>query len=69
MRRVFALLGLFAALVVAWLSLLPSQAVAAVEGPCTTSIDNVNVTIIPYRLRPRPLRPVAAQDVRAHTGG
>jgi zinc ribbon protein len=44
MRRVFALLGLSAALVVAWLSLLPSQAVATVEGPCTASIDNVNVT-------------------------
>jgi hypothetical protein len=34
-----------------------------------SELDNVNVTIIPYRLRPRPLRPVAAQDVRAHTGG
>ena len=44
MRRVFALLGLSAALVVAWLSLFPSQAVATVEGPCTASIDNVNVT-------------------------
>ena len=44
MRRVFALLGLSAALVVAWLSLFPAQAVATVEGPCTASIDNVNVT-------------------------
>jgi zinc ribbon protein len=44
MRRVFALLGLSAALVVAWLSLFPSQAVATVEGPCTASIDNVDVT-------------------------
>jgi hypothetical protein len=44
MRRVFALLGLSAALVVAWLSLFPSQAVATIEGPCTASIDKVDVT-------------------------
>jgi hypothetical protein len=44
MRRVFALLGLSAALAVAWLSLFPSQAIATVEGPCTASIDNVSVT-------------------------
>jgi hypothetical protein len=44
MRRVFALLGLSAAVVVAWLSLFPSQAVATVHGPCTASIDKVDVT-------------------------
>lgn len=44
MRRVFALLGLSAAMVVAWLSLFPSQAVATIQGPCTASIDKVDVT-------------------------
>ena len=44
MRRAFALLGLFAALVVGWLGLLPSHAIATVEGGCTASIDGVNVT-------------------------
>src|SRR5262245_60473689 len=44
MRRVSALLGMSAALVVAWLSLFPSQAVATVRGPCTATIDNVDVT-------------------------
>src|SRR5262245_23094386 len=44
MRRVFALLGLSATLVVAWLSLFPAHAVAAVEGPCTATIDDVDVT-------------------------
>jgi hypothetical protein len=34
-----------------------------------SELDNVNVTIIPYRLRPRPPRPVAAEHVRAHAGG
>jgi hypothetical protein len=34
-----------------------------------SELDNVNVTIIPYRLRPRLQRPVTAEDVRAHAGG
>jgi hypothetical protein len=44
MRRVFALLGLSAAMVVAWLFLLPARAVARVEGPCTATIGNVDIT-------------------------
>jgi hypothetical protein len=44
MRRAFALLGLFAAALVAWLGLLPSQAMATVEGGCTARIGGVNVT-------------------------
>ena len=44
MRRVFALLGLSAAMVVAWLSLFPAQAVATVDGPCTATIGTVDVT-------------------------
>ena len=43
MRRVFAL-SLPAALLLAWLWLFSAQAVATVEGPCTASIDNVDVT-------------------------
>jgi amino acid transporter len=34
-----------------------------------SELDNVNVTIVPYRLRPRLQRPVTAEDVRAHAGG
>lgn len=44
MRRAFALLGLSATLLVAWMALLPSRASARVTGPCTTSIDGVEVT-------------------------
>ncbi|HJY32001.1 MAG TPA: hypothetical protein VJ573_03795, partial [Actinomycetota bacterium] len=44
MRRAFALLGSSAAFAVAWISLLPSQALATVTGPCTVSIDGVDVT-------------------------
>src|SRR5262245_1834998 len=44
MRRVSALLGMSAALVVVWLSLFPAHALATVDGPCTASIDNVDVT-------------------------
>jgi hypothetical protein len=34
-----------------------------------SELDNVNVTIVPYRLRPRLQRPVTAEDVRADAGG
>ncbi len=44
MRRAFALLGVSAALLVAWLALLPSPAVATVDGGCTARIGGVNVT-------------------------
>ena len=44
MRRAFAFFGLSATLVVAWTSLLPSQALATVTGPCTVSVDGVDVT-------------------------
>jgi hypothetical protein len=44
MRRAFSLFGLSATLAVAWSSLLPSQALATVTGPCTVSIDGVDVT-------------------------
>ncbi|HJS25955.1 MAG TPA: zinc ribbon domain-containing protein [Actinomycetota bacterium] len=44
MKRAFALLGLFATSVVAWLALLPSQVMATVEGGCTASIGGENVT-------------------------
>ena len=44
MRRAFALFGLSATFAVAWISMLPSQALATVTGPCTASIDGVNVT-------------------------
>jgi hypothetical protein len=43
-RRAFALLGLSATLAVAWISILPSQALATVTGPCTESIDGVDIT-------------------------
>jgi zinc-ribbon domain len=44
MTRAFALFGLSATLAVAWTSLLPSQALATVTGPCTVSVDGVDVT-------------------------
>jgi zinc-ribbon domain len=44
MRRAFAFFGLSATLAVAWTSLLPSQALATVTGPCTVSVDGVDVT-------------------------
>jgi hypothetical protein len=44
MRRAFALFGLSATFAVAWISMLPSQALASVTGPCTASIDGVDVT-------------------------
>ena len=44
MRRAFALFGLSATFAVVWISMLPSQAVAMVTGPCTASIDGVDVT-------------------------
>lgn len=44
MRRAFALIGLSAMLLVAWMALLPSWAAATVQGPCTASIDGVDVT-------------------------
>ena len=44
MRRAFALFGLSATFAVAWISMLPSQALATVTGPCTASIDGVDVT-------------------------
>jgi hypothetical protein len=44
MRRAFALFGLCATFAVAWISMLPSQALATVTGPCTASIDGVDVT-------------------------
>ncbi len=44
MRRAFALFGLSATFAVAWISMLPSQALATVTGPCTVSIDGVDVT-------------------------
>jgi hypothetical protein len=44
MRRAFALLGLSATFAVALISMLPTQAIATVDGPCTASIDGVNVT-------------------------
>jgi zinc-ribbon domain len=44
MRRAFALFGLSATVAVAWISLLPSQALGTVTGPCTASIDGVDVT-------------------------
>jgi hypothetical protein len=44
MRRAFALLGLSATLAVAWISLLPSKALATVTGPCTESIGGVDIT-------------------------
>ena len=44
MRRAFALFGLSATFAVAWISMLPSQALATVTGPCTASIGGVDVT-------------------------
>jgi hypothetical protein len=44
MRRAFTFIGLSATLAVAWTSMLPSQALATVTGPCTLSIDGVDVT-------------------------
>jgi zinc-ribbon domain len=44
MRRAFALFGLSATLAVAWISMLPSQALATVTGPCTESIGGVDIT-------------------------
>jgi hypothetical protein len=44
MRRAFAFFALSATLAVAWTSLLPSQALATVTGPCTVSVDGVDVT-------------------------
>lgn len=44
MTRALALFGLSATFAVAWVSMLPSQAVATVTGPCTASIDGVSVT-------------------------
>src|SRR5262245_23516243 len=38
------MLGVSATLGVAWLSMYPAHAVAAVEGPCTSTIDDVDVT-------------------------
>src|SRR3990172_2656614 len=44
MRRAIALFGFAAMLALAWLALLPTRAIATVDGPCTASIDGVNVT-------------------------
>jgi hypothetical protein len=44
MRRAYALLGLFAASLVASLALFPAHAVATVEGGCTASFGNEDVT-------------------------
>src|SRR5262245_13665088 len=44
MRRAIALLGSSAAIAVAWISLSSPQAIATVAGPCTLSIDGVDVT-------------------------
>ena len=44
MRRAFALFGLSATLAVAWIWMLPSQALATVTGPCTESIGGVDIT-------------------------
>lgn len=44
MRRALALVGSSAAIALAWIALLPSQAIATVTGPCTLSIDGVDVT-------------------------
>ena len=44
MRRALALFGLSATFAVAWISMLPSQSVATVTGPCTASIDGVDFT-------------------------
>ena len=44
MRRASALLGSSAAIAVAWIALSSPQAIATVAGPCTVSIDAVDVT-------------------------
>ena len=44
MRRAFALFGLSATFAGAWISMLPSQALATVTGPCTVSINGADVT-------------------------
>ncbi|HET9248784.1 MAG TPA: hypothetical protein VFP13_02425, partial [Actinomycetota bacterium] len=44
MKRAFALFGLAVTFAVGWMSMLPSQALATVTGPCTASIDGVDVT-------------------------
>jgi hypothetical protein len=44
MRRARVLVGASATFAVAWISLLPSQAVATFTGPCTASIGGVDVT-------------------------
>jgi hypothetical protein len=44
MRRALALFGLSATLAAAWMSMLPSQALATVNGPCTESIGGIDVT-------------------------
>jgi zinc-ribbon domain len=44
MRRAFALFGLSATLAVAWICMTPSQALATVTGPCTESIEGVDIT-------------------------
>jgi hypothetical protein len=44
MRRAFALVGCTASIAVGWIALLPPQAIATVTGPCTMSIDGVDIT-------------------------
>ncbi|HET8525475.1 MAG TPA: hypothetical protein VFM81_02440, partial [Actinomycetota bacterium] len=44
MWRALALVGSTAAIALAWIALLPSHAIATVTGPCTVSIDGVDVT-------------------------
>jgi hypothetical protein len=44
MRRACVLVGVSATFAVAWISLVPSQAVATFTGPCTASIGGVDVT-------------------------
>jgi zinc-ribbon domain len=44
MRRALALVGCTAAIAVGWIALLPPQAIATVTGPCTVSIDGVDIT-------------------------
>ncbi|HEU4831369.1 MAG TPA: zinc ribbon domain-containing protein [Actinomycetota bacterium] len=44
MRRALALFGLSATLAVAWISMLPSHALATVTGPCTESIGGIDIT-------------------------
>jgi len=44
MRRACVFIGVSATLAVACISMLPSQALATVTGPCTESIDGVDIT-------------------------